>query len=126
MKTEGTWEGISVDLSELAKCVENFFRGKGLTVKRIYSEESIKICIVKEGENFCVEITGNSQKFKVSVAYGDRLQRFKILGPAFSPFLGGGVMLKSLKAQEFFEKLERELWDYLSRVVNHLNRTRLR
>ncbi|MEM2703364.1 MAG: hypothetical protein QXR45_09400 [Candidatus Bathyarchaeia archaeon] len=124
MKSEGIWEDVSVDLCELIGHVENFLRSKGLKIKRTNFGKSFKIC-VGEGD-FCVEIIGNSRKFKVVVSYGNRLQHFKILGPTFSLFFGGGIMLKSLRAQEFFEKLERELWDYLSRIIDHLNGINLR
>ena len=121
LKTLSVWESVNVDLNRLAGYVEKFFRDRGLKVKKVYFERGIQMRVAVDEQNFSVEILGNNQRFEVIIDQEDKLRHYKLLGPALSLFFGGGFMLKSLKAQEFFEKLETEFWDYLNKVVDYLN-----
>jgi acetolactate synthase regulatory subunit len=121
LKTLSVWESVNVDLNRLVGYVEKFFRDRGLKVKQVYSERGVQMHVAVDGQNLSIEIVGNNQRFEVILEQEDKLRRYKLLGPALSLFFGGGFMLKSLKAQEFFEKLETEFWDYLNKVVDYLN-----
>jgi hypothetical protein len=125
LKVSSSWENMNVNLNELTSQIENFFHEKGLQTRKSCFEGKLTIFLSRNGktENAFVEVVGNSRKFEVSFIFDEKAYSHEKLSSVFTPFFGGGFFLKALKSKEFFEKLERDFWLHLSRVIEKLNRT---
>jgi hypothetical protein len=123
MKVTSDWQGLNVDLSKLTEHVESFFKSKGLYAKRILCEGGFKIFVSQNGKSrdICAEILGDSRNFQVNFVLDDRSGSASMLGSVFSVFFGGGLLLKTLKSKELFEKIEPEFWIYIDKVIEELN-----
>jgi hypothetical protein len=123
MKVTGQWKGVNVDLNLLTRRVESFFKSKGLYAKGESCKGGFKVCVFQNprSRDICVEILGDSKNFQVNFILNEKFVSTSLLASVFSIFFGGGVLLKTLKLREFFEKLEREFWVYLNEAIEELN-----
>lgn len=122
MKMEDRWINKGVDLSVLINHLIQFFEKRKFVTSLESSEEEYHIIVAPTQHHDILEtihiyIGGRPDDFKVRFDAGS-LSRALVRRGILTTFLGGGILtLKGLKSQEALEKLEREFWNYLDRVI---------
>lgn len=121
---EYRWVGKTVDLQELSKRVEEFYKSKGFETKLEYSDGFYKVNSVLRIENklriSSARIHGSPNDFVVEFLSG-KGERFSNMLVHWAAMFGGGVfMLDGLRSQEFYERLERDFWIFVEKAVGQL------
>lgn len=119
---EDQWVNKNVDLSVLNNRLVQFFEKKNFVTSRESSEENYRIVTRPSRshdilEEIHVHVSGQPDNFRVRFNAGSRSSELVRLGILTTVFGGGRLTLKGLKSQEALEKLEREFWIYLDRVI---------
>ena len=115
------WIGKKVDLQVLVKKVELFLRARKFKTK-LDDSSDLKVIsgVLREKDqvrNVVVKISGNPDDFVVDFSARGHFPSIIKISSLLS-LLGGGVfVLKSQMEVEFYQKLEREFWNYLDEVV---------
>jgi len=115
------WIEKKVDLQVLAVEVELFLRKRKFKIKL---DDSLDLKVIRgvlwekdQVRSVVVKISGNPDDFVVDFSAGGHSRSILKLSSLLS-LLGGGVfVLKSQMEVEFYQKLEREFWNYLDEVV---------
>ena len=116
------WTNKNVDLDNLSKHVEEFYKGKGFEALVERSKDAFKVVgVMRIGDKLrssYVSINGNPHDFTVEFS-GSQTGRFsQFLTPLITMFGGGVLILDRLRSQEFYEKLETEFWLFIEHEVD--------
>ncbi len=119
---EDRWTNKNIDLSVLTDCIVQFFMERRFVTSVENSDGEYQIAarprpfhgIVEDIE---VSIRGRPDDFEVKFLAGSRSSALVRLGTLTAAFGGGVFTLKGLKSHESLEKLEKEFWLYVDRVV---------
>lgn len=116
------WTNKNVDLDNLSKHVEEFYKGKGFEALVERSKDAFKVvAVMRIGDKLrssYVSINGNPNDFTVEFS-GSQTGRFsQFLTPLITMFGGGVLILDRLRSQEFYEKLETEFWLFIEHEVD--------
>jgi len=119
---EDQWVNKNVDLSVLNNRLVQFFEKRNFVTSQESSEEKCDIVARPRRfhdilEEIHVHVSGQPDNFKVRFDAGSHSSGLVRLGILTTVFGGGRLTLKGLKSQEALEKLEREFWIYLDRVI---------
>jgi hypothetical protein len=119
---EDRWVDKNIDLSAIASCLVQFFKERNFVSSQESSEKEYHIIVLPSRyydilEEIHVYISGQPNDFTVKFDSGSK-SRTLVRHGILTTFLGGGnLTLKGLKSQEALEKLEKEFWIYLDKVV---------
>lgn len=121
MKVQTRWVKKNVDLEELSKRVEEFYKSKGSEVLVERLGGAFKVTgVMRVGDrprSSFVSISGSPDDFTIEFL-GSQLGRFSQFLTPLITMLGGGVfILDRLRSQEFYEKLETEFWAFVEHAV---------
>jgi hypothetical protein len=111
-----------VDLGKLSERAEEFFKNKGFQTLVEHSKDACKIVAslrVGDKVRSCyVTISGGSNDFMVDFVGGSGGRLSLLMSAQLVTLFGGGVFwLDRLRAQEFYEKLERDFWIFAEHAV---------
>lgn len=121
----GRWVEKNVDLELLSECVEDFFKRKGFKTMTDESMGEYKILLISQGDRgiprgMYVRISGDPNEFVLELCISERARSSVMLGLMTTMFGGGSRVLRSLKSQEFLERLEREFWICVEEAIEGL------
>jgi|YelNatPaOPRAMG01_1025707.scaffolds.fasta_scaffold05541_5 hypothetical protein len=113
------WIGKNVDLQLLSNFVEAFFIERNFeTVKtRNSSDFKVHASLLTESLIVEVKIVGCSNDFTVELVPKSYSEGFIKTGLMTLPFGGGSLILKGLKFQEKFKRLEKDFWVYIEKTI---------
>lgn len=119
---EDRWKDKNINLSILSNRLVQFFEARDFVTFREDSEKKYHIVVAPRRfhdilEEIDVYVSGEPDSFKVRFDSGARSRELVRYGILTTVFGGGRLTLKGLKSQEALEKLEREFWIYLDRVI---------
>jgi len=119
---EDRWKDKNINLSILSNRLVQFFEARDFVTFREDSEKKYHIAVAPKRfhdilEEIDVYVSGEPDSFKVRFDSGARSRELVRYGILTTVFGGGRLTLKGLKSQEALEKLEREFWIYLDRVI---------
>ena len=124
------WLKKSYDLNCLADAVEFFFREKGFKITK-HQEEAGKILITvypKPGTDILgrikVILSSSSDQLSIEFTYSSLSRVLRLFGTLASYFGMGYLVLKGLKSEEEIERIEKEFWIYISRIIHALEMTK--
>jgi hypothetical protein len=122
MKMEDSWVNKNIDLAMLNNRLIQFFEERSFSTFQEKSENKYHIVVAPRRfhdilEEIHVYINGQSDKFTVKFDAGARSRELVRTGILATVFGGGRLTLKGLKSQEALEKLEREFWVYIDKVI---------
>lgn len=123
MNTQQFWIERNVDLRLLTEQINNFFKEKNFETLKEEIPNGYKIFVPK-GHAF-VTIQGDPNNFAVKLEKltGKRKRDFSPLMFIEQMFLGGFLILKDLKSDEDWRKLEKDFWRYVENSVLRLTNT---
>ena len=118
------WIARQVDLQSLSKLIESFFVRKGFKTAEEKVSSGFKLLAVLRSDKDVlaveVSIIGRPEDFTVELAEKGYSESFTKVGLLALPFGGGAFLLRGLKVQENFQKLESEFWVYAEEMVSNL------
>jgi len=119
------WVGRNVDLNQLSRYAEDFFRDKGFVTKKTESTREHTILwappsLKNMNKAMNVRVFGDPNDFVIELVASERTRRSMWLGMLTQLFGGGYVVLQSLRLREALEKLENEFWTYIEEKIANL------
>lgn len=119
---EDSWISKNIDLTMLSNRLVQFFEERNFRTFQEKSEKKYHIVVAPRRfhdilEEIHVYINGQSDEFKVKFDAGARSRELVRTGILTTVFGGGRLTLKGLKSQEALEKLEKEFWVYIDKVI---------
>jgi len=119
---EDSWISKNIDLAMLSNRLVQFFEERNFRTFQEKSEKKYHIVVAPRRfhdilEEIHVYINGQSDEFKVKFDAGARSRKLVRTGILTTVFGGGRLTLKGLKSQEALEKLEKEFWVYIDKVI---------
>lgn len=123
MILEDQWTDKNINLKALSNCVVQFFKKRKFVTFEESSDENYHITVTPKhrfhdiSEEIQVIISGQPTDFKVRFNAGSRSSELVRLGILTSLFGGGRLTLKGLRSHEAIEKLEKNFWNYVDRVI---------
>jgi len=119
------WTEKNVNLALLSECVEDFFKDRGFSTEKDelaggYTIRWAPPRVRNMRDAMTAKILGNPNDFVVEIVASERAWGSIRLGILTKMFGGGYLVLRSLRAKEALEKLEREFWAYVEEKAAHL------
>jgi hypothetical protein len=118
------WVDKNVDLEQLSRRLEQFFKDQGFETTAERSTAGCAISGHLRVENrfrsFLVNITGNPEDLTVEFLAEKEGKLSLLVGPLATMFGGGVFVLDRLKRREFYEKLESGFWLFTEELVDYL------
>jgi hypothetical protein len=125
---EDRWTNKNIDLSMIANRLVQFFEERKFASLQESSEREYHITVMPSQyydivEEIHVYISGQPNDFTVKFVSGSQSRTLVRHGILTTFFGGGRLTLKGLKSQEALEKLEKEFWIYLDKVIWSLDKS---
>jgi hypothetical protein len=121
---EKRWIDRNIDLSLLCDQFGIFLRKKGFKTSKIYVKPRYEVVGTFPKELYSYEIVvlihGRPEDFVLKLALKDQAGIFQKLSSLSALFGGGSLVLKSLRSQELFDKLEEEFWVFAEETVANM------
>lgn len=119
------WIGKNVDLALLSGRVENFFKVRGLKTVKEESGGKYEISVAPRNVRHTrggiyIRIFGDPNNFSIEFHGSERMHSSIRLGLMTTLFGGGPFLLRSLRLQEAFEKIEKEFWAHVEETIARL------
>lgn len=116
------WVGKNIDLNQLSKWTEDFFKDKGFVTKQyeLKGEHTIlwaPLSVKNMDKAMKVKILGDPNDFAVELIASETTRRSIWLGMLTKPFGGGYLLLKGLRLKEALQAIERDFWVFLEDKV---------
>jgi hypothetical protein len=123
-KMKARWVDKNVDLEQLSRRLEQFFKDQGFetTIERCKAGCTISghLRVGRQFRSFLVSITGSPKDLTVEFLAEKEGRLSLLAGPLITMFGGGVFMLDRLKRREFYEKLESGFWLFTEELVDYL------
>jgi len=121
---EKRWINKNIDLNLLCDKLRGFLRKKGFKTSKSQVKSGFDVAGVFPRELYSYEILlqirGNPDSFVLKLALKDQASLFQKLSSLSALFGGGALVLKSLKSQELFDKLEEEFWTFAEETIEKM------
>lgn len=121
---EKRWVNKNIDLNLLCDQLEGFLRKKGFKTSKSHMKSGFDVVGAFPRELYSyeilVQIRGSLDNFVLKLTLKDQAGVFQKLSSLSSLFGGGALVLKSLKSQELFDKLEEEFWVFAEETVEKM------
>jgi len=117
--------GTRVDLSLLSEAIVQFFESKGFSSAIDQSSKGYRVIAAPGAmsnipRSVNVLIRGKPEDFEIEFDAGSNSRTARVLGPLATILGGGFLVLKDLKSQEYFDKLEKEFWLFVDEKTENL------
>jgi hypothetical protein len=121
---EKRWINKNIDLNLLCDQLGGFLRKKGFKTSKSQVKFGFDVvgAFPKELYSYeiLVQIRGSPDSFVLKLTLRDQAGLFQKLSSLSALFGGGALVLKSLKSQELFDKVEEEFWVFAEETVEKM------
>ncbi|MGD0029368.1 MAG: hypothetical protein ABSC91_10570 [Candidatus Bathyarchaeia archaeon] len=121
---EYRWQNRNLKVENVIAKAEQFLRDRKFVTRKEEGENRVRLIGVARKEKYDVRlvetvISWSPEELSIKFEMSDHLKPILHLGSLMSFWGGGSLVLKELKTNESFRKLEEDFWREMEEVVPH-------
>jgi hypothetical protein len=124
VRVEYHWQSRNIKIENIIAKAEQFLRDQKFVTRKEEGENRVRLIAVARKEKYDVRlvetvISWSPEELSIRFEMSDHLKPILHLGSLMSFWGGGSLVLKELRTNERFRKLEEDFWREMEEVVPH-------